>query len=80
MTREGTKNLLLIFFAVLRVVKNLSEQSEVFFVPLDIYADLMNETYPNQDWRAVRALHVTGGTRLTKVDGQNMEDHDPTRS
>ena len=60
-----------------QVVKNLSEPSEITLVHLDIYADYLREKDPKLDSRAVRALLMTGGPRLMRVDGHYIEVHGP---
>ena len=77
LTKEGTKIMSIISVAGHRVVKKLSEPSEITLVPLDIYADYLREKDPKLDSRAVRALLTTGGPRLMKVDGHYIEVHGP---
>ena len=77
MTKEGTKIVSIISVAGHQVVKNLSEPSEITLVQLDIYADYLREKDPKLDSKAVRALLTTGGPRLMRVDGQNIEFHGP---
>ena len=77
MTKEGTKIMSIILVAGHQVVKNLSEPSEITLVHLDIYADYLREKDPKLDSRAVRALLTTGGPRLMRVDGNNIEVHGP---
>ena len=52
-----------------QVVKNLSEPTEITLVHLDIYADYVREKDPNLYSRALRALLMTRGPRLMRVDG-----------
>ena len=73
MTKEGTKILSIISVAGHQVVKNLSEPSEITLVHLEIYADYLREKDPKLDSRAVRALLMTGGPRLMRVDGHYIE-------
>ena len=77
MTKEGTKIMYIISVAGHQVVKNLSEQSEIKLVHLDIYADYLREEDPKLDSRALRALLTTGGPRLMRVDGHYIEVHGP---
>ena len=77
MTKEGTKIMSIISVAGHQVVKNLSEQSEITLVHLDIYADYLKEKDPKLDSRAVRALLTSGGPRLMKVDGHYIDVHGP---
>ena len=77
MKREGTKIRSIISVACQKVVKNLSEPSEITAVHLDIYADYLRKKYPKLDLRAVRALLTTGGPRLMKVDGHYIEVYGP---
>ena len=77
MTKEGTKIMSIISVAGHQVVKNLSEPSEITLVHLDIYADYLKEKDPKLDSRAVRALLTTGGPRLMKVVGHNIDVHGP---
>ena len=77
MTKEGTKIMSVISVAGHQVVKNSSEPSEITLVYLDIYADYLREKDPKLDSRAVRALLMTGGPRLMRVDGHYIEVHGP---
>ena len=77
MTKDGTKITSIISVAGHQVVKNLSEPSEITLVHQDIYADYLREKDPKLDSRAVRALLMTGGPRLMRVDGHYIEVHDP---
>ena len=77
MTREGTKIMSNISVAGHQVVKNLSEPSEITLVHLDVYADYLREKDPKLVSRALRALRMTGGPRLMRVDGNYIEVHGP---
>ena len=77
MTREGTKIMSIISVAGHQVVKNLSEPSEITAVHLDIYADYLRQKDPKLYSRVVRALLITGGPRLMKVDGHYTEVYGP---
>ena len=77
MTKEGTNIMSIISVAGHQVVKNLSEPSEITLVHLDIYADYLRVKDPKLDSRAVRALLMTGGPRLMRVDGHYIKFQGP---
>ena len=61
------------------MVKNLSEHPEFTLVHLDIYANYLREKDPKLDSRVMRALLTTGGRRLMRVYGHQMEVYDQYR-
>ena len=73
MTKEGTMIMSIISVAGQQVVKNLNEPSEITLVHLEVYADYLREKDPKLDSRAVRALLMTGGPRLMRMDGHYIE-------
>ena len=77
MTRDGSKIMSINWVAGHQVVKSLSEPSEITMVHLDIYADYLRAKEPKLVARVVRAVLLTGGPRLMRVDGHYIEVYGP---
>ena len=60
-----------------QVIRNLSEPSEFTLMHLDIYGDYLRQVEPRTESRAVRALLITGGTRIKKLHGRYVEVYGP---
>ena len=57
--------------------EKLGEPSEITAVHLDIYSDHLRQKDSKLESREVRALVITGGPRLMKVNGHYIEVYGP---
>ena len=73
MVPQGSKIYSKISVAGHRVIRNLSEPSELTMMHLDSYADYLRQAEPRTESRAVRALLTTGGTRIRKFYRRYVE-------
>ena len=77
MVPQGNKIQSIISVAGHQVIRNLSEPSDFTLMHLDTYADYLRQVEPRTESRAVRALLTTGGPRMKKLHGRNLEVYGP---